>query len=114
MPVSRSVVSVLLRGWETFLYILKAGPAGGRLRRPSSRRQRHDGNRGTGLTLHSGGYEATPGGRRLFSRSIRRADSNPAWTYAGPDTDGQRSCHRTRARQSADDDADAKSARAFS
>jgi hypothetical protein len=36
MPASRSVVSVLLRSWETFLYTLKAGPAGGRLRRPSS------------------------------------------------------------------------------
>jgi hypothetical protein len=36
MPASRSVVSVLLRAWETFLYTLKAGPAGGRLRRPSS------------------------------------------------------------------------------
>jgi hypothetical protein len=36
---------------EEFLYILKAGPAGGRLRRPSSRRQRHDGHRGTGPTL---------------------------------------------------------------
>ncbi len=32
----RSVVSVLVRRWETFLYTLKAGPAGGRLRRPSS------------------------------------------------------------------------------
>jgi hypothetical protein len=53
MPASRSVVFVLLRRWETFLYILKAGPAGGRLRRPSSRRQRHDGHRGTGLTLHA-------------------------------------------------------------
>ena len=52
MLAFRSVVSVLLRGWETFLYTLKAGPAGGRLRRPSSRRQRHDGHRGTGLTLH--------------------------------------------------------------
>jgi hypothetical protein len=30
---------------------LKAGPAGGRLRRPSSRRQRHDDHRGTGLAL---------------------------------------------------------------
>jgi hypothetical protein len=29
--------------WEEFLYELKAGPAGGRLRRPSSRRQRHAG-----------------------------------------------------------------------
>ena len=33
---------------EEFLYELKAGPAGGRLRRPSSRRQPHDGHRGTG------------------------------------------------------------------
>jgi len=31
--------------WEKFLYELKAGPAGGRLRRPSSRRQPHHGNR---------------------------------------------------------------------
>jgi hypothetical protein len=30
---------------EKFPYTLKAGPAGGRLRRPSSRRQRHNGNR---------------------------------------------------------------------
>jgi hypothetical protein len=30
--------------WEKFLYTLKAGPAGGRLRRPSSRRRRHDGH----------------------------------------------------------------------
>jgi hypothetical protein len=36
---------------EEFLYELKAGPAGGRLRRPSSRRQRHDGHRGAGLTV---------------------------------------------------------------
>jgi hypothetical protein len=36
MPASRSVVSTLLRELETFLYTLKAGPAGGRLRRPSS------------------------------------------------------------------------------
>jgi hypothetical protein len=36
MLAFRSVVSVLLRSWETFLYTLKAGPAGGRLRRPSS------------------------------------------------------------------------------
>jgi hypothetical protein len=33
-------------GSEGFLYTLKAGPAGGRLRR-------HDGHRGTGLTLHT-------------------------------------------------------------
>jgi hypothetical protein len=36
MLASRSVVSVLLRGLGDFLYTLKAGPAGGRLRRPSS------------------------------------------------------------------------------
>jgi hypothetical protein len=36
MLAFRSVVSVLLRALETFLYTLKAGPAGGRLRRPSS------------------------------------------------------------------------------
>ena len=36
MPASRFVVSMLLRSGETFLYTLKAGPAGGRLRRPSS------------------------------------------------------------------------------
>src|SRR5215208_6366638 len=46
--------------WEKFLYELKAGPAGGRLRRPSSRRQRPDGHRGTGLTLHSRWYEPRP------------------------------------------------------
>jgi hypothetical protein len=38
-------------GCEDFLYTIKAGPAGGRLRRPSSRRQRHDGHRGAGLTV---------------------------------------------------------------
>jgi ubiquinone/menaquinone biosynthesis C-methylase UbiE len=36
MPAFRSVVSGLVRFvWEEFLYELKAGPAGGRLRRPS-------------------------------------------------------------------------------
>jgi len=38
---SRARTSVLLRGWETFLYTLKAGPAGGRLRRPSSAGSHH-------------------------------------------------------------------------
>jgi hypothetical protein len=38
---------------EDFLYILKAGPAGGRLRRPPSRRQRHDGHPGTGLNFQT-------------------------------------------------------------
>jgi hypothetical protein len=36
MPAFRFVGSMLLRSRETFLYALKAGPAGGRLRRPSS------------------------------------------------------------------------------
>jgi hypothetical protein len=45
MPASRSVVSMLLTELGDFLYTLKAGPAGGRLRRPSSRRQRHHGHR---------------------------------------------------------------------
>jgi hypothetical protein len=39
---------------EEFLYELKAGPADGRLRRPSSRRQRRGGYRGAGLTLKPG------------------------------------------------------------
>jgi hypothetical protein len=36
MPAFRSVVSVLSRELGDFLYLLKAGPAGGRLWRPSS------------------------------------------------------------------------------
>jgi hypothetical protein len=36
MPASRSVLTVLSRSLGDFLYTLKAGPAGGRLRRPSS------------------------------------------------------------------------------
>jgi hypothetical protein len=36
---------VLLRGWETVLYTLKAGPAGGR--------QRHDRHRGNRPHLHA-------------------------------------------------------------
>jgi hypothetical protein len=44
---------VTVRQPDTFLYTLKAGPAGGRLRRPSSRRQRHDGHLGTGLTFQT-------------------------------------------------------------
>jgi hypothetical protein len=35
---------------HSYAIALKAGPAGGRLRRPSSRRQRHDGATGTNLT----------------------------------------------------------------
>jgi hypothetical protein len=39
MPASRYVVSTLLRELGDLLDTLKAGPAGGRLRRPFSRRQ---------------------------------------------------------------------------
>jgi hypothetical protein len=54
---------------KNFLYyILKAGPAGGRLRRPSSRRQRHDGHRGTGLTLAPARTEADTGTSRRSRR----------------------------------------------
>jgi hypothetical protein len=35
---------------EEFLYELKAGPAGGRRRRPPSRRQRHNAHRASSLT----------------------------------------------------------------
>ena len=35
---------------EEFPYELKAGPAGGRLRRPPSRRQRHDDHQDASLT----------------------------------------------------------------
>jgi hypothetical protein len=41
------------------LLFLKAGPAGGRLRRPSSRRQRHDGHRASSLTLPPSCSKAT-------------------------------------------------------
>jgi hypothetical protein len=54
---------------EDFLYELKAGPAGGRLRRPSSRRQRHDGHRGTGLTLST--------------RASQSSDEDAVWTTLG-------------------------------
>jgi hypothetical protein len=49
------------------LLSFKAGPAGGRLRRPSSRRQRHEDHRGSGLTLSTGRAEAV--GRCRRSRS---------------------------------------------
>jgi hypothetical protein len=74
-------------GCEILPYEFKAGPAGGRLRRPSSRRQRHDGYRGTGLTLHPRGNHTVgaqrrdgadgvwaggqPSGRELPSRAVR-------------------------------------------
>jgi hypothetical protein len=61
MPASRSVVSVLLRELGDFLYALKAGPAGGHRRRPSSRQQRHGGHRDGPHPPHRG--EPTPHGR---------------------------------------------------
>jgi hypothetical protein len=56
MPASRSARARQAFGAVgLFLYDLKAGPAGGRLRRPSSRRQRHHGHQGIGLNLpHQG------------------------------------------------------------
>jgi hypothetical protein len=54
VPLRRVRAGELRR--EEFLYELKAGPAGGRLRRPSSRRQRRDGHRGTGLAHPSPEY----------------------------------------------------------
>jgi len=48
MPASRSVVSVLLRNWETFLYTLRPALRAASGRPPA--RQRHGGHRGTGLT----------------------------------------------------------------
>jgi hypothetical protein len=54
MPAFRSVVTVLLRlVVRTFSTNFKAGPAGGRLRRPPSRRQRHDGHLGSRATILS-------------------------------------------------------------
>jgi hypothetical protein len=46
---SRRRLSLSLPCCYQFPYRIKAGPAGGRLRRPSSRRQRHDGYREAGL-----------------------------------------------------------------
>ena len=69
MPASRFVVSMLLRSGETFLYTLKAGPAGGRLRRPSSRRQRHDDHREAGLTVRSSSARSRQADSRLRSEA---------------------------------------------
>ena len=49
MPAFRSVVSVLLRSLGDFSLHPQDQPAGGRLRRPSSRRQQHNGHRGSTL-----------------------------------------------------------------
>ncbi len=57
MPASRSVVSVLLRSWETLLYTLKAGPAGG-LRPPS----------GPATRRRPPGYRPYLGGKVFASR----------------------------------------------
>ena len=45
--IERRTKPALTQSLEVSSLHLKAGPAGGRLRRPSSRRQRHDGHRGT-------------------------------------------------------------------
>jgi hypothetical protein len=62
-PVRRRVAGkgtrvVVMAGWRSGRGRPTTGPAARwsrscRLRRPSSRRQRHDGHRGTGLTLHT-------------------------------------------------------------
>ena len=58
---ARSVMSVLLRELlGGVVYTLKAGPAGGRLRRPAPRPPRPGDHRGTGLTLTTGGARAVP------------------------------------------------------
>jgi hypothetical protein len=62
-----------LRALGDFSYTLKAGPAGGRLRRPSSRRQRHDGHRRTGLTLPHPGTGSIHG-RPWFSPGVDRME----------------------------------------
>jgi hypothetical protein len=58
MPASRSVVSMLLRGWETFLYTSRPDLRAAFGRAPA--RQRPDGDRGAGLTLHPAGSRAVP------------------------------------------------------
>jgi hypothetical protein len=70
MLASRSVVSVLLRGLGDFLYTLKAGPAGGRLRRPSS----------TGNPTAAGAGRLNASALR---RSARRATEYPVDNDAG-------------------------------
>jgi hypothetical protein len=63
---------------EDFLYELKAGPAGGRLWRPSSRRQPHDGHRTAGLTLSVGGPEAVARCRRSLHGGRKDQELNQA------------------------------------
>jgi hypothetical protein len=62
------------------LYTLKAGPAGGRLRRPSSRRQPHDGHRGTGLTLPHPGPASIRSLATSFSPGRAKEDVMPTAT----------------------------------
>jgi hypothetical protein len=61
-------------GRDNCLYTFKAGPAGGRRRWPSSRRQRHDGHRGTGLTQQP---EHDDRGRGLASLGPARSVAQP-------------------------------------
>jgi hypothetical protein len=55
--------------WEEFLYELKAGPAGSRLRRPPSRRQRHDSHRRTDLSLDGGNYVV---GENVYTGTVNK------------------------------------------
>ena len=59
---------------EEFLYALKAGSAGGRLRRPSSRRQCHRGHRGTSLT-YSPAHSCHFSARRFWLTGYDRGQS---------------------------------------
>jgi hypothetical protein len=64
---------------EELLFYVKAGPAGGRLRRPSSRRQRHNGHREPALPCTPGGAKAAasqaqPLGLRLYLPSVVRRE----------------------------------------
>ena len=71
------------------LLFLKAGPAGGRLRRPSSRRQPHSGHRGTGLTLPS---RESQSGHRLTKSVLPGAQLRPP-TLSGKSGTLRRSGH---------------------
>jgi hypothetical protein len=69
MPAFRSVVSVLLRGWETFLYDPQVAPCGRPLRgRP--RRRTPDGRRARIATLAS--CTASPASGRTSPERVRR------------------------------------------
>jgi hypothetical protein len=77
MPAFRFVVSVLLRELGDFSLHLKAGPAGGRLRRPSSRRRRSGGDRRTDLTLLHTQTTGTPHSSRSAATAPMAASRRP-------------------------------------